>query len=354
MMENKRILLVGHTMDRGGASHVLSILANSFSEKGWEVELAFLRIRNAYDISGKINLIALCQPEEKVGFLKAYRKLKRLYRNTNAAVIISFLLPINFITILATRGLRKKIIISERNDPKEASYRWLFLLSKILYPIADYCVFQTERVKGYYSSKCRAKSSIIMNPLDITSFPQKEKYDQNSLVAVGKLWPQKNHLLLIDAFYVFSKMHNDYTLKIYGEGPLRKNIEDRINKMNLANKVFLMGNKPDIIKRIVNEGVFVLTSDYEGLSNALLEAMCVGMPCISTKCAGADEIIKDGSNGILVDVGNKDQLVHAMELMAYDISIRKRLGAKAIKFRNKCSADFVVEEWINIIEKVTK
>ena len=349
-MEKKRILLVGHTMDRGGASHVLSILANNLSEKGFDVELAFLRIRNAYDISAKVKLTALCQPDEGVGFCKAYKKLRNLYKNTKADIIISFLLPINCITILATRGLRKKIIISERNDPKIASSRWQFYLSKIIYPLADYCVFQTKRVQSYYLNKCKLKSSIIINPIDTTSFPRKGNYSQKSFVAVGKLWPQKNHILLLDAFAAFSKEHNDYILKIYGEGPLRKSIEERIDKLNLADKVFLMGNQPDIVNKIVNEGVFVLTSDYEGLSNALMEAMCVGMPCISTRCAGADELITDGANGVLIDVGNTTQLVKAMDFMANSLDDRERIGLEAIKYRYSCSTDTIVEQWINVIE----
>ncbi len=349
---SKRILLVGHTMDRGGASHVLSIIANKLSEKGWEAELAFLRIRNAYDISAKVKLTALCQPDEDVNFYKAYDKLKTLYRNTEADVIVSFLLPINLITLLATRRLNKKIIISERNDPKKAGGRLLFLLSKILYPIADFCVFQTKRIQNYYSRKCITKSSIILNPLDTASFPQKKSYEQKSFVAVGKLWPQKNNLLLIDAFHQFSKIHAGYTLKIFGEGPLRDIITSRIEQLGLTGKVFLMGNQPDVIRKIVDEGVFILSSDYEGLSNALMEAMCVGMPCISTKCAGADEIITDGLNGILVDVGSKAQLVKAMEYMSSFPNEQKRIGTEALKYRKVCASDTVIEEWLRVIEKV--
>lgn len=350
-MKNNIILLVGHTMDRGGASHVLSILADRLAENGWEVELAFLRIRNAYDISAKVKLTALCQPDEGVGFCKAYKKLRNLYKNTKADIIISFLLPINCITLLATLGLKKKIIISERNDPKEANSYWQFLMSKILYPLADYCVFQTKRIQNYYSKKCIDKSSIILNPLDTTSFPQKNNYEQKSFVAVGKLWPQKNHLLLIDAF---KECSNDYILKIYGEGPLRDKLTSRIKELELSDRVFLMGNQPDIINKIIDEGVFVLSSDYEGLSNALMEAMCVGMPCISTKCAGADEIIKDGTNGLLVEVGNKQQLTEAMNLLAKDSAIRKRVGREALRLREECSSDTVANEWIKIIEKIDK
>lgn len=348
----KKILLVGHTMDRGGASHVLSILANRLAEKGWEVELAFLRIRNAYDTSAKVKLTALCLPDENVGFCKAYKKLRNLYKNTKANIIISFLLPINCITLLATLGLKKKIIISERNDPKEANSYWQFLMSKILYPLADYCVFQTKRIQNYYSKQCIDKSSIILNPLDTTSFPQKNNYEQKSFVAVGKLWPQKNHLLLIDAFYQFSQNHDGYTLKIFGEGPLREIITSRIEQLGLTGKVFLMGNQPDVIRKIVDEGVFILSSDYEGLSNALMEAMCVGMPCISTKCAGADEIITDGLNGILVDVGSKAQLVKAMEYVSLFPDEKKRIGTEALKYRAICASDTVIEEWQKVIERV--
>ena len=252
---------------------------------------------------------------------------------------------------MATLGLKKKIIISERNDPKEANSYWQYLMSKILYPFADCCVFQTKRIQNYYSKKCIDKSSIILNPLDTTSFPQKNNYEQKSFVAVGKLWPQKNHLLLIDAF---KECSNDYILKIYGEGPLRDKLTSRIKELELSDRVFLMGNQPDIINKIIDEGVFVLSSDYEGLSNALMEAMCVGMPCISTNCAGADEIIKDGTNGLLVEVGNKQQLTEAMDLLAKDSVIRKRVGRESLRFREECSSDTVANEWIKIIEKIDK
>lgn len=344
----KKVLLLGHTMARGGASHVLALLAEGLAEKGYEVELVFLRIRAEYQTNNCIKMRALFDPEAEPSKYECYKAIKKCIGNSDADIIISFLIEVNIIALLTNRG-KKKIIISERNDPKVASNKIVFYASKILYGKADQIVFQSERVKKYYSDDIQKKSKIILNPIDLQVDQQGIQHSKN-IVAVGKLYPQKNHKLLIQAFYEFSKINPEYKLHIYGEGPLREELTRIIHENDLVGKVILEGNRPDVQKQIKDAEMFVLSSDYEGLSNALLEALAIGIPSISTSCAGSDEIITDGENGFLVPVGDKQRLIEAMKLLASDGELRKLFQTNGKKIREKVMKENVINSWIDLIQ----
>ena len=116
--------------------------------------------------------------------------------------------------------------------------------------------------------------------------------------------------------------------------------------------MLLEGNRPDVQEQIQDAEMFVLSSDYEGLSNALLEALAIGIPSISTNCAGSDEIIIDGENGLLIPVGDEKALYKAMGKLADDIELRKHINANAKKIRDKVEKKNVIQTWIDLIIKV--
>ena len=339
-------------MARGGASHVLALLAEGLANHGYDVDLVFLRIRNKYKIDENVKIHALFKPDAEPSKLACFKKISDFIKKSDADLIISFLIEVNIISIIANRG-RKRIIISERNDPKIAANKIIYMASKLLYNFADRIVFQSDKVRKYYSRSIQKKSCVILNPIDVRA-NQSCISDSHQIVAVGKLYPQKNHKLLIDAFSMLLKDYPEYQLHIYGDGPLKGELEKQILLNNIAGKVILQGNQPNVQECISNAEMFILSSDYEGLSNALLEAMAIGIPSISTKCAGSEEIINDGSNGLIVPVGDRDSLYKAMKSFVENRELREKIHIEAKKIREKIDKNKVVGEWNKLVGEIMK
>jgi len=262
---------------------------------------------------------------------------------------VAFTARINVMTLLACLGLKTKIVISERNDPRHDGRGFITnLLTKILYPLADGIVFQTNRAKVYFSDKIQKKSRIIPNPIEVTA--KASDNTEKKIVSVGRLASQKNQMMLIDAFYNVLKKYPDYTLYIYGEGNLRQKLTERIEELGLSHKVFLPGNILNLHEKIADAQVFALSSDYEGLSNALLEAMTMGLPCVSTNCAGADEYIENEKNGLLVPVGDTVAMEKALLYMIENPQNRVMMGNEAKKSSQNFSSENILKVWHSIID----
>lgn len=350
-MANKKITFIIGSLDRGGAERVISILSGKYAELGWQTDIILLldnkveyRISpdtRIFDFSGNTTSRWRRLPQW-------LRKIRGYIKQEKPDVIISFVARINVITQIARIGLHTdRVILSERNDPQcDGRGRIVRLLTWWLYPKADYVVFQTRRASGYFPNL--TNKVIISNPVNIeqrASFVSKPK-----IVSVGRLTKQKNQKLLIEAFAEIAYCFPEYTLEIYGEGDLRNYLQEMIDHLNLHDRVFLKGNVFHIHEAISDAALFVLPSDYEGLSNALLEAMMMGLPCISTTCAGSDEYIESGKNGVLVPIGDKAALVNAMKSLMDDTDLRKRLGNAASESSIRFDANTVIAEWQYIIQ----
>ena len=209
-------------------------------------------------------------------------------------------------------------------------------------------VFQTERVKKQFNNRIQENSIVIPNPISVPCVLNEKK--EKRIVSAGRLTKQKNQEMLINAFSKAVKKHPEYKLYIYGEGELRDKLSDKISELGNDDKIFLPGNILDLHKEISDSEIFVLSSDYEGLSNALLEAMMMGFACISTNCAGADEYIKTGENGIVVPVGNEDELEKAILFMMENDEKRTNMGLAAKESAKKFCSENVLEIWHSIID----
>ena len=240
------------------------------------------------------------------------------------------------------------VFVSERNNP------WVMpdvkitrLLRKAMYPLAKGIIFQTEMAKSFFPKYIQRKGIVIDNPVDVSRIPLLYEGSRNyTITAVGRLAPQKNFKLLINAFYMFSKMHDDYCLEIYGDGQLKNELEQQIKELGIAHKVSLCGARKDVLDRIRCSSMFVLTSDYEGVPNVLLEAMCMGMPVISTDCpsGGPRKLIEDGINGLLTPVGDCDELVKRMDSLC-DVAYASSLSKEAYKVREKFTNPDIFVQW---------
>lgn len=350
----RHIFFIG-TLRNGGAERVVSVLASGMAESGEPVEILTYYDRPVfYEISDRVSVTAV---ETESGSKNKIKNLfwLRKYLKDHADVVISFLAPFNMMAIMAAIGTKLPVIVADRNDPARVPSS--FPIRKMrdwLYRFADHVVLQTEKNKAYFSKKVQEKSTVIFNPVDmkgqtaIALSAGKEKV----FVTAGRLMKQKNQKMLIQSFGKIIEKHPDYRLVIYGEGPEREALEAQIKESGLEESVVLPGNVSDLYERMKTAEVFVLSSDYEGMPNALIEAMCIGLPVISTKVSGTEELVKEDVNGILVDCQNERQLCEAMEFMILHPEKRDFYGRENVKLAEKLKIDRITSQWLEIIEQV--
>ncbi len=179
---------------------------------------------------------------------------------------------------------------------------------------------------------------------------------RKEIVAIGRLEKQKNFHLLIDAFALFQKAHSDYVLTIYGQGSLKEELERYAKHNLLFNTYAFPGEKANVLELISNAAMFVLSSDYEGMPNVLIEAMALGLPVIATDCpvGGPRELITNGINGLLVPVGDKKVLFESMCALADDIFYAEKLGNNALKVRGKLEINKIANQWLDYLKNVCR
>lgn len=261
-------------------------------------------------------------------------------------VVISFLTETNLIALTHLRR-NYKLIVSERNDPTKYN-RIVQGIIKKLYPKADVLVCQSHKVAKFFSSN---NTTVIQNPIDISVLPEIYNGSRRKVIcSVGRLMPQKNFFCLIKAFSYIEKKYKDYTLEIYGEGSLRKELQDLINHLHLNKKVKLMGAHQDVLEKIKDTSLFVMSSDYEGFPNALVEAMAIGLPVICTDfdSGTAKELVKK-ENGLLVPVSDSRALAKAMSYLLENTELRKSMSIENIKIRDRLAINEILNKWSNII-----
>ena len=350
----KKLFVSCVSLSFGGAERVLSILSHSFVKEYDDVR--FIMWKNFpiyYEVNNKVSIINI---EKECGSKSTIKKMlwfrKYVYQNS-PNVILSFLANSSVKVLLSTIGMNTPIIVAERNDPRQLKGGWLMIkIRDFLYNRASAIIEQTETNKRYFKGAKYKKTHVIYNPvlMDKTIIGSAlHTVKQNKIVSVGRLEPQKNQKALIEAFCAFHKKHTDTKLIIYGEGSSRRMLESQIEKEHLENFVLLPGVSRNIFEEIKEALFFVLSSDYEGMPNALIEAMCIGLPCISTKVSGAVDLIKNDKNGRLVEIGDSNGLFAAMEDLAGNEAKRLTLGNEAVKVYEQLNAERISQEWINHI-----
>ena len=356
-----KIAFVTPGMTFGGAERVISILANIWCDMGHDVSMFITATNRApvYKLNEKINVEYFADYNEKgVSHFKLISSIRKFVNKEKADSVISFMNDVCAYTIVALMGTGIPVIYSERNDPNKTNQSKIDKVFRKMVEIgAKHIVFQTNGARSCYSIKVQKKSSIIWNPVNLDKIPirTKEKINYSEIVTVARLEPQKNQELLIDAFSEVSKKHGDAVLKIFGEGSLKDKLQNRIDELGLHDKIYLMGAKQDILEWIKESFCFVLSSDFEGLPNSLIEAMCIGMPCISTDCSpgGARELLSD-RRGVIVPCGDKMKLAEAINMYLEKKDIAMQYGEEAFGLRREIEAGIVAKEWINLIEKTRR
>lgn len=349
-MAKEKIVIITRNMEGDGAERVIAQLANYFVAQGKNCSIITLDKKEVfYTLDSRVAVLPIGFKSENklLDKLQRYSVLRKLVLQEKPDMVLALPEEIAAYVLLALLGTGIPVYASERNNP------WVMpdvkvtrILRTLMYPFAKGIIFQTRMAMSFFPESVRKKGVVLSNPVDAKRIPeqycgQREKV----IVAAGRLSKQKNVPLLLHAFAKFSPNHPEYCLRIFGEGELRAELTALADSLEIGEKVELPGRSTMLLHKMNPCGMFVLSSDYEGLPNVLLEAMCMGMPSISTDCrCGPGDLIEDGVNGLLVPVGDADSLCEAMEKMT-DPAYAKRLGDKAYQLREKLTSTAVFEDW---------
>lgn len=359
--EMKKILFYIDSLRRGGAQRVMSNLVTFFCESGYETVLVndfALQNDMHYDVPSEAKRIYLRPDNSGNALIKnivRVTKLRKVIKEEKPDIVLSFMGRPNKRMLMATIGLDLKTIVSVRNDPNKE-----YGASKIkkytahqIFKLADGVVFQTEDAAEYFPEKIKNKSAIIFNPVGETFYTAVRSALPCDIVTTGRLEPQKNHKMLIDAFSrIADKCRDD--LYIYGEGPLRQELEELCVRLGVSDRVHLPGNTSDVKGVLEKANIYVLSSDYEGMPNALMEAMAVGVPAISTDCpcGGPKMLIKPGEEGLLVPCNDADALAKAMLALEQDDDKREEMGCRAAARAKDFLPSIIYKQWEEFFKHV--
>jgi len=211
------------------------------------------------------------------------------------------------------------------------------------------------RETGYPRERIRT----IRNGLDLDQWAAGDRHKTRAalgatsnevlVLAVGRLVSVKNHALLLTAFAQARTDGTHCRLLIAGDGPLRPELESQIRSMGIDAEVSMLGERRDVPDLLAASDVFVLSSDSEGMSNTIIEAMAAGRPVVATNVGGNPELVVDGETGLLVDRGNGDAMAAAIAALSSDPARRERLGAAG---RERACREFGVARMLQDYERM--
>lgn len=355
--KKKKIYFYINSLGKGGAERVIIQLANRFEQDFYNVCLiTSFKDNDEYILPNTINRVCLEEEQDKGNrIIRNFRlifKLRKILISDKPDVLISFMQEPNFRAILATFGLNTKTIISVRNDPIKEYPGWIGkIVANYILPLANGCVFQTEDAQKWFPQKLQKKSKIIFNEVSEKFFSVERDIVKN-IVSIGRLTKQKNQKLLIEAFSEVVQEFPNEKLLIYGDGVLKKDLQDFINSKKMTDKILLMGTTNNVDIVLSQAKIFVLSSDYEGMPNVLLEALAVGVPSISTNCpcGGPKMLIKSNFNGILIQVGNKEELKEGLLKLLNDKELYFNISNNAKQSALNFKPEIVFQEWKEFVE----
>lgn len=353
-------------LEQGGAERVVTNLANQFAEHGYEVIIATEWYgENEFQISERVRRVHVGlrkEDEKKNRLLQFYlrvRYLREFLRKEKPDILIPFARKALYRGLTAAYRIKMPVLISVRTDPaghyEERSDK---IQIPLLFPRADGCVFQTKGQREFFAPRLQENSRIILNPINPKYIGVPEPAQRNkTVVQSGRLVDFKNQPMLIRAFVEVHKKHPDYDLKIYGGDSFdgtKEILEKIIEENNASGYVHLMGASDSLEKDLVDAALFAFTSDWEGLPNALLEAMALGLPIVATDCpcGGPATVMENEVNGLLIPIMDQKALENGICRLIEDRDLAERLGREARKIERRANGTAVYEQWRDYIEEL--
>lgn len=355
-----KLLISLATLGSGGTERVLSILSSPLADSFDEVKCVLWQGGDIfYTFDSRFRIVSLPELTGRKGRINQIGAFRSLVKKERPDLILSFLTPFNMLVILSTVGLCTKVVVSERTDPKRVFIggKPVLWLRNLLYSRAAGILTQTEYAKSCFNGKLSGKVKVIYNPVMMTKGlvgkalkTKKEKL----FVTVGRLESVKDQATMIMAFEKFNQKHPGYKLILYGEGPMRQSLDSLVRELGIEKFVLMPGRKNNVWEAMGEAVCFLLSSKYEGMSNSMIEAMCLGLPVVSTKVAGATDLIRDGQNGYLVDIGDSDRMAECMMKIVENADMGARMGQDAMKVYELLRSDKITAQWVEYLKDTVK
>lgn len=356
----KKIVFVMEQLYGGGAERVTAALMNELCKEA-EVHLITTYchdvskdyptdqriIKHAFDVQNRSRAKKLL---DRIVFLR-----KTISAIEPQCVVSLAGCGTHALLLIAVGGKRFPLVLSERNDPARfPTTRIERFLRFLSYLLCAGLVFQTHEAQAYFPQIIGRKSVVITNPVTSLLPARYEGVRERKIVNCCRLTPQKNLDLLFEAFADITGEFPDVSLEIYGEGPERARLEKKILDMKLEDRIHLQGYSDNIFEKMRKAAMFVSSSDYEGISNSMLEAIALGVPAVCTDCpaGGAREVIRRGENGLLVPTGDRKAMADAMRRLLSEPELLERLSRNGCKLREEISVTVIAKKWKDYIDRV--
>lgn len=353
-----KIVFITYVLSNGGAERVMSLLANQVSLKYNCLVILYYKTKDEYVLNEKVKKEYIhpfykIKNESILDRIKNIRKIREIIKDYKPDYVIPFLNTPTIDSFFAIKFLKVKLITTIRINPRYKTKRlqnWIrdFILKK-----SYMIILQNKEQLDYFHSKIRKKSKILPNPVSDKFFLVRKDEIKiiKNLVTVGRLTCQKNHILLIKSVIELHKNY-DITLSIYGEGEDKNRLENLIYEHKANEYIFLKGRSNDMPNTLNQYDMFILSSNYEGMPNALLEAMAVGLPCLSTDCqTGPKSIIKDGYNGLLCKTNSFSDMTNKIEKVICNIDLANKIASNARKtIKENYTEDKIISDFFSMIE----
>ena len=346
----KKIVFVIPNMTGGGTERVISLLSNEYVKMGYQVAIMqFAGYERAYELNKEIEDFSIA-PQSKGNpliWIKRLIDMRKYFKQNPNCHIFAFCVMGAVFSVISTIGLKRYILVGERNNPDSCNTP---RLRNWAYHRADRITFQTEYGITYFDEKLAKKAVVIPNPIDEEAIPERFVGERKKWVCtVGRLHKQKNQKLLLEAFEEFSEQFPEYELHVFGQGELEEELKQKADVLGISSKVVWHGFSSNVKEEIKDSRMFVLSSDYEGISNSMLEAIAMGVPTITTDCPiyGARCYIENEVSGILTPVGEKEPLRDAMLRVAKEDEFAEQLSVNGAAIRTRYSVNGIAKRFLN-------